>query len=163
MAVTRILSIFISLLAVITVVFALLGWWSARVAPAAAGVRNGHLAECLSAPHCVCSDAGTSSDNGHWVEPIALPTLPDEVRWRVIREVLAASGATIVGEEAGYLHATYTSGLFRFVDDLELRMDNTHLQLRSSSRVGYSDLGANRQRVEDLRRRLESAFTDVNS
>ena len=159
----RILSFFVSFLAVIAIAFALLGWWSARMAPAAAGVRNGRLAECLSAPHCVCSDTGTSSDTVHWVEPIALPSLPDEVRWRVIREVLAASGATIVSEEAGYLHGTFTSGLFRFVDDVELRMDRTQLQLRSTSRVGYSDLGANRQRVEDLRRRLESAFTDVKS
>ena len=163
MAATRILSILVSLLAVITVVFALLGWWSARVAPAAAGVRNGRLAECLSAPHCVCSDAGTNSDTVHWVEPIALPPLSNDVRWRVIRDVLAASGATVVGEEAGYLHGTYASGLFRFIDDLELRMDDTHLQLRSSSRVGYSDLGANRKRVEDLRRRLESAFIEVKS
>lgn len=160
---TRILSVVVSLLAVIAVAFAVLGWWSARMAPATAGVRDGRLAACAAAPHCVCSDVGTSSDSVHWVEAIAVPAVSDEVRWRVIREVLAASGARTVAQDAGYLHATYTSSLFRFVDDLELRMDGARLQLRSTSRVGYSDLGANRQRVEDLRVRLSAAFIGVKA
>ena len=160
---TRTLSVLAALLAFTGVAFALFGWWSARVAPAAGGMSNGRLAQCASEPHCVCSDAGASGDAEHWVEPIALPLLSDEVRWRVIGEVLADSGAVVVREDAGYRHATYTSALFRFIDDLELRLDGLQLQVRSSSRVGYSDLGANRKRVEDLRLRLASALKDVKS
>ncbi len=124
---------------------------------------NGRLAPCDPAPHCVCSDAGDSGDTLHWVDPIALPALTEDIRMRVIREALAASGGKLVREEQNFLHATYTSRLFRFVDDLELRLDGARLQLRSSSRVGYSDLGANRQRIEDLRARLMVAFAGVKS
>ena len=158
----KVFRVLLALLALVSVVFALFGWWSARMAPSAAGISNGRLAQCPSAPHCVCSDYEANSDPTHHIEPIALTQLPDEVRWQVIRKVLAASGATVVREDTGYLHATYVSGLFRFVDDLELRLDGMQLQVRSTSRVGYSDLDANRKRVEDLRTRLAAAFTDVN-
>ena len=158
---TKTLSVLIALPALVGIVFALLGWWSARMAPAAGGMSDGRLAQCPSEPHCVCSDAGPHSDPEHWIDPIALPALADDVRWRVIAGVLADAGARVVRQDAGYLHATYTSGLFRFVDDLELRLDGPHLQLRSASRVGYSDLGANRKRVEDLRVRLASAFKEL--
>lgn len=160
---TKIVNILLSLFAIVAIAFAVMGWWSARMAPAAVGVVNGHLAACAAEPHCVCSDAGSSDDNVHWVAAIALPAVPDEVRWRVVRAVLVGSGAHVVTDEAGYLHATYTSGLFRFVDDLELRMEAALLHVRSSSRVGYSDLGANRKRVEDLRLRLSAAFVNVKT
>lgn len=159
----RMLVSLVTLLAVGAVLFAGLGWWSGRSAPAARGVVNGHLADCDPAPHCVCSDAGDSNDTTHWVAPIEMPTLDDEARWRVIREVLAASGGRVVRQEQNYLHATYTSRLFRFVDDLELRMDGAQLQVRSTSRVGYSDLGANLKRVDALRALLMVAFAGVKS
>ena len=158
---TRILTSLVALLAAVVVVFAGLGWWSARTAPAAAGLVNGRLAVCDAAPHCVCSDAGERADTLHWVDAITVPALADDTRWRLIREVLAASGGAVEREQANYLHATYTSRLLRFVDDVELRMDGAQLHIRSSSRVGYSDLGANRQRVEDLRARLNVAFAEM--
>lgn len=158
---TRMLSSIVTLVAVVVVAFAVLGWWSARSAPAALGLVNGRLAACDAAPHCVCSDAGEGGDSTHSVAAIVLPTVDDTTRWRIVREVLAASGGTVNREEQSYLHATYTSRLFRFVDDLELRMDGAQLHIRSTSRVGYSDLGANRQRVEDLRARLNTAFAQL--
>lgn len=160
---TRTLTSLVALVAVVVVVFAGLGWWSSRIAPAAAGVVNGRLAACDAAPHCVCSDAGERDDALHWVDAIALPDVAEDTRWRVIREMLAASGGAVEREQANYLHATYTSRLLRFVDDVELRMDGAQLHIRSSSRVGYSDLGANRRRVEDLRARLMVAFAGVKS
>jgi uncharacterized protein (DUF1499 family) len=157
------LSSLLAVLAVLVLVFAGLGWWSARSAPAAPGLVNGRLAACDAAPHCVCSDAGDSTDTQHWIAAIALPALADDARWRVIREVVAASGGALVREEQAYLHATYTSRLLRFVDDVELRVDGAQLQVRSASRVGYSDLGANRKRVEALRARFMLAFAGAKS
>jgi len=65
-------------------------------------------------------------------------------------------GARIVTVDGPYLHAEFTSPLFRFVDDLELLWNGERqvLDVRSASRVGNSDLGVNRKRVEVLRRRL---------
>jgi len=62
-------------------------------------------------------------------------------------------GGKIEEEHDGYLWATFTSRVFRFVDDVEFRMVSTDgmIHMRSGSRKGYSDLGVNRRRVEKLR------------
>ncbi|MBP1699934.1 MAG: hypothetical protein H6Q41_5122 [Deltaproteobacteria bacterium] len=62
-------------------------------------------------------------------------------------------GGKIQKEQDGFLWATFTSRVFRFVDDVEFRMVSTAgmIYVRSGSRVGYSDLGVNRKRVEKLR------------
>jgi uncharacterized protein (DUF1499 family) len=116
----------------------------------------GRLRPCPDSPNCVNSDeAGRSSS----IEPLALAALgvePDAALARVAEAIEATPRARVVTLEGDYLHAEYTSALFRFVDDLEVRLDREAgvLHLRSASRVGHSDLGANAARVEDLRRRL---------
>jgi uncharacterized protein (DUF1499 family) len=61
--------------------------------------------------------------------------------------------AKIITEKDDYIHAEYTSALFRFVDDVELYFDKAKkiIHVRSASRVGYGDMGVNRKRVEELR------------
>ena len=68
-------------------------------------------------------------------------------------------GGRIRAEETGYLAGTFTSSIFRFVDDLEVRIDSDRntVHLRSASRVGRSDLGANRKRVERLKASFHSS------
>jgi uncharacterized protein (DUF1499 family) len=55
-----------------------------------------------------------------------------------------------------YLHAECSSALFGFVDDLECLLDAEAgvIHLRSAARMGYSDLGVNRRRIETLRERV---------
>ncbi len=62
----------------------------------------------------------------------------------------------IITESENYLHVECTSFLFRFVDDLEILLDDQQklIHFRSASRVGYSDLGVNRQRVELIKEKL---------
>jgi uncharacterized protein (DUF1499 family) len=62
----------------------------------------------------------------------------------------------IVRETADYLHAECRSTLFGFIDDLELNLRPTEgiIAVRSASRLGYSDFGANRRRIERLRASL---------
>jgi len=74
-------------------------------------------------------------------------------------------GGKIVLEDGSYLWATFSTRIFRFIDDLELRMDEESdvIHVRSSSRVGYSDLGANRRRVEDLRLRFAQSQSSDGS
>jgi uncharacterized protein (DUF1499 family) len=62
----------------------------------------------------------------------------------------------IVTAGTNYIHATFTSALFGFVDDVEFSFDeqNKIMNVRSASRTGYSDLGVNRKRVEEIRRRF---------
>lgn len=134
----------------------LLGWLScAGSRPTDIGVSGGSLAPCPSSPNCVSSDA---PEGEHYIAP--LPMLGDaEAAWIRVREVVAATPrTTIVTDDGQYLHAECESALMGYVDDLELhlRPADGEIAVRSASRLGYSDMGANRDRVEDLRSRLEA-------
>jgi uncharacterized protein (DUF1499 family) len=67
-------------------------------------------------------------------------------------------------QEANRIHAIATTRLCRFKDDLFFELRDGHIAVKSASRLGYSDLGANRRRLEGLRARylnaIESAFDD---
>ena len=123
--------------------------------PSNLGVSDGRLASCPSSPNCVSSD---SSDTAHRVEAFSLSGSPDAA-WSVLREEVASlPRVTVVEEAANYFHAECASALFGFVDDLELhlRASENLVAVRSASRVGYSDLGVNRRRVERLREVLRA-------
>ena len=110
--------------------------------PPELGVQGGALAPCPSPAHCARAD---------W--PVADPA----AALAALRPVVAAMPRTSVLEDAdGYLHATASSALFGFVDDLELYADPSRgvLQARSVSRLGDSDLGVNSQRLAQLQRNL---------
>lgn len=77
--------------------------------------------------------------------------------WLALIQALQASPRTrILVNEVNYLHASQTSLIFRFVDDLEfvLMPEQNRIDVRSASRVGYSDFGVNRRRIERLRQTL---------
>ena len=66
------------------------------------------------------------------------------------------SSCAVVTARADYLHATFTTPLMKYTDDAEFWFDPAAgaVQVRSASRLGRKDFGANRQRVESLRARL---------
>jgi uncharacterized protein (DUF1499 family) len=110
--------------------------------PADLGVHNGALSPCPSPAHCARADWSVA-------DPAAALA--------ALVPVIEATPRTEVLEQGdGYLHATATSALFGFVDDLELYADPSHgvLQARSVSRLGDSDLGVNAQRLEALHQQL---------
>ncbi len=111
------------------------------------------LPPCPDSPNCVSSLA---TDDSHRVEPFELDVDPDDA-WRTAEAVVRALPRTeIVSLTDRSLRAVCTTALLRFRDDLALELDreNRRIDVRSASRVGYSDLGANRRRVEALRRAL---------
>ena len=114
----------------------------------------GTLPPCPDKPNCVSSLA---PDEDHRVAPY---TLAAGQNWAAVRAAVAAMPRTaIVEERTGYLHAECTSRIFRFVDDLELlsAKSGDRVDVRSASRVGYGDMGVNRERVEALRKALAGA------
>lgn len=113
------------------------------------GLINGQLRACPVTPNCVCSEQQVQSA---FVEPIAYATTADDA-WRSVKQVVVENGGTIVAEQNGYLRANFVTSLMRYIDDVELRIDETKkvIHIRSASRVGHSDLGANRARVSRLR------------
>lgn len=114
------------------------------------GLVNNRLAPCPKSPNCVSSDA---SDEAHRVPPYRLKASATEA-WHGLQEVvLARERTTLVSVNDDYLHIETRSAIFRFVDDTEfqLRVDEGIIAVRSASRIGYSDLGVNRERVESIR------------
>ena len=73
-------------------------------------------------------------------------------------------GGIIQVESDNYLAVTFTSAIFKFVDDLEIRIDSTQkvIHIRSASRVGYSDMGVNKKRTELLRKLFNNEVSEVN-
>lgn len=132
---------FIYIIGAIFILFVILGLVSQK--GEAPGVQNGRLAEPESKPNVVCSEADTQSERA--VAPIR-GKLAD------VADAIEATGGTITARSDSYLSATYMSRLFKFVDDVEIRQDGDVCQIRSGSRVGYSDRGVNRKRVETIRR-----------
>jgi uncharacterized protein (DUF1499 family) len=121
--------------------------------PSHLGVSDAGLAPCPSSPNCVSSDA---RDGSHRVEPLRLAVAPAEA-WRSVRKAVSElPRSRIVKETPDYLHVECRSALFGFVDDLELQLRPTEeiVAVRSASRLGHSDLGVNRRRVEGLRASL---------
>jgi len=112
------------------------------------------LSDCPSTPNCVSSQA---RDPQHHVPPLRFSGPRDGVMKRVSNVVQSLPGARLEIATDTYLHARVRTPLFRFVDDLELLLDAEAglIHVRSASRAGTWDLGANRRRVERLRRELE--------
>ena len=118
------------------------------------GVRDGKLAACPDTPNCVSTQAG---DTLHAIEPFRFAGSPAHAMQQLRTLVEAQPRATIVTAANDYLHVAFRSLVFRFVDDVEFFVDADErvVHFRSASRVGHSDLGANRRRMESLRTKFE--------
>ncbi len=129
----------------------------AGVSPTNIGVTNGKLASCPNTPNCVNSQA-IAGDTEHSIQPIQIGgEMPQ--RMADLKQVIRSMPrATIIKETNNYLYVEFASKLMGFVDDVELYFDNDgkFIQVRSASRLGESDLGVNRQRIEEIRAKLTS-------
>lgn len=125
--------------------------------PTNLGARNGRLAACPGTPNCVCTQ---SEDRSHWIAPLNFTGPADDVIPRLRTIIQSMSGATVLTESNVYLRTEFRSSLFRFVDDVEFLVEpeSGRVHFRSASRVGYSDMGVNRDRMNLIRQR----FTELN-
>jgi uncharacterized protein (DUF1499 family) len=116
--------------------------------PSNLGIQDGRLANCPDTPNCVNSQ---STEPGSQIA--ALKFLGDNTIAQIKAAVLAQPGSAVISETENYLYAEFTSSLMGFVDDVEFYIDrnNQTVQVRSASRLGESDLGVNRQRIEAIR------------
>ena len=113
------------------------------------GLVNGELKSCGPKPNCVSSFA--DKDSKAFIEPIVAGNA--EVLWDNLNILLPELGIKIVSSSQNYIHGTETSSLMKFVDDVEFLLDAKQgkIHMRSASRVGYSDMGANRKRLEKIK------------
>ncbi len=119
------------------------------------GLNLGELNPCGAKPNCVCSvDA---NDKDHFIAPIENEKI-DQL-WSQLKQNLKLWGLNVVEETDNYIHATAQTRILKFTDDVEFlyQPEKKQIQMRSASRVGYSDLGANRKRLEDIRFKLHQS------
>ncbi len=124
-----------------------LGIWSQK--GEAAGLKDGKLSEPDHKPNNVCSETGVQPERA---------VAPLKASFNDVADAIEATGGTITARSDDYLSATYMSPIFKFVDDVEIRRDGDVTQIRSASRVGFSDRNVNRKRVEMIRTQLQSSM-----
>lgn len=107
------------------------------------------LKACPDKPNCVST---LSTRREQSLLPLKFRGNLEESKLRIKKVIANLSRTKLEKEDNAYLHFTFKSALFGFVDDVEFYLDeNTQLvHFRSASRVGYSDLGANRRRMEEI-------------
>lgn len=150
----------------LTLVAAQFGLFQGR-APTDLGVRDGRLKPPATTPNSVSSQADLYPDHPQRdfarIAPLALrgDVTPSGAQTVArLRELIAAMpGARIVESREDYLRAEFTTRWMRYIDDVELWFDPAAqgVQVRSASRVGHGDLGANRGRVEAIRAALAAS------
>ncbi|MGH2412321.1 MAG: DUF1499 domain-containing protein [Microcystaceae cyanobacterium] len=116
--------------------------------PTNLGVKEGKLASCPSSPNCVNSQ---SQDSQSKIAPLPLVSIAD------LKKVIESmEETTIIEATDNYLYAEFKSKLMGFVDDVEFYRDPAQnvTHVRSASRLGRSDLGVNRKRIENIRDKL---------
>ena len=141
----------IAVLVILSPVIALAVLSAFATKPNNLGAKNGRLATCPNSPNCVSTQ---SADSQHTIEAIVFDGLPEDAM-RKLKAILAdIPRMEIVTETESYIHAEATSLIFRFRDDVEFVIDRQAnlIHFRSASRVGRSDLGANRVRMEKIRK-----------
>ena len=117
-------------------------------------LKDGKLPDCPTSPNCVCS---YQTSKRHGIEPIKCqPDSPLET-WNRLKQLLAKSArTTVLSDGESLLHVEIRTPIFRFVDDMQFQFDAKEkvIHVRAAARSGYSDMGANRNRVEAIRREI---------
>ena|SRR5581483_6285165 len=119
--------------------------------PGNLGVTNGRLAPCPDTPNCVCTE---STDQQHAIEPMHYTTNAGQAMANLKAVISSFPRTKIVTTTDSYLHAEFTSAVFRYVDDVEFLVDEgtKTIHFRSAARAGRSDFGVNRGRMESIRK-----------
>lgn len=133
--------------------------WMSNTKPDNLGIRDGSLAPCPESPNCVSSQTDVPEKK---VDSISFDDLgvqsAEDAKSKLESVIGEFPRTSIITNEADYLHFEFRSMIFRFVDDLEVQIDagTQVVHFRSASRVGHSDMGANRSRVEAILKKLRT-------
>ena len=117
--------------------------------PSNLGVKDGKLAACPGSPNCVNSQ---SDDAQSKIDPLPAVSIAE-----IKKVVESMERTTVIEATDNYLYAEFKSKLMGYVDDVEFYLDSEAnvVHVRSASRLGKSDLGVNRKRVEEIRAKLK--------
>ena len=120
------------------------------------GVRDARLAPPKRTPNNVNSQIDRNADPVHYIEPLRYSGDAGQA-WAALRRIVdRMKRVTVLKSEPNYLYAEFSSKRLGFVDDTEFYLDEKAgvIQVRSASRLGRSDFGVNRERIESIRAKL---------
>ena len=128
---------------------------SATNAESGSAARPDKFPPCPNSPNCVSTQ---STDKARFIEPLHYVGSLAVARQKIISILKNTKRMLLVKVETNYIHAEFRSLIFQFVDDAEFYFppEKTIIHVKSASRKGYYDFGANRRRVERLRSTFES-------
>ncbi len=118
------------------------------------GVANGDLAPCPESPTCVSTQ---SDDEEHGMQTLSYVGSAADARQRLLDIIAEMPRTRLIEATPTYIYAEFRTPTFRFVDDVEFYIDEEAnvIHFRSASRLGYSDMGLNRRRMEEITRVFE--------
>ncbi len=118
------------------------------------GIQDTKLRDCPSTPNCVNSQ---NDDATHHIDPITYNIDRQKAKELLSKVLTVVPNTTIIEEKDNYIRTESASKIFGFVDDGEFYFpaDKQVIEVRYSARLGESDLGVNRRRVEQIRLALE--------
>ena len=123
--------------------------------------KNWTVEPCGFLPHCVSSVEKEGSF--FYIAPLAVAANDSKAMERLKTVIGATPGAVLVSEAPDRLSYEFTTPLMRFTDDVQFVFNKAlnEINVRSSSRLGISDLGANAKRVEQIRKAFEQTKTSA--
>lgn len=118
--------------------------------PDTLGITNGKLSACPDKPNCVVSH---NYDEQHLIDALSYNSELPAAYKKLLGSIAQMPGSKVITKNERYIHAEFTSRIMRYIDDVEFHFseENKRIELRSASRVGHSDMGVNRERIETLR------------
>lgn len=125
--------------------------------PSDIGVKEGRLTPCPGSPNCVVSQG--EEDAEHAIAPLTYEGDTAAAVAQLRQVVEAQEGSEVIEQTDSYLYAEFSSKLMGFVDDVEFYFPASEpgtIHVRSAARLGQSDLGVNRKRIEAIRAALSA-------
>ena len=132
-------------------------WGCAGTPPDDLGIHNGQLRSCPSSPNCVNSQS-PSADEEHAIAPLSYTGSQPQARDALLSILKDWPRLTLIDQRDDYIRCEFASALMGFVDDVEFYFSAPgRIDVRSASRLGHSDFGVNRKRIEMIRQKFTPA------
>ena len=117
----------------------------------------GNFTDCPKKPNCVSTK---NSNSKSYIEPIRYAGSRVEAKKILFLTLETFKDSRVKNEKDKFIYVEFFSEVFGFVDDVEFYFNKPGvIEFRSASRIGYSDLGVNRKRMEAIRRK----FNDLSN
>jgi uncharacterized protein (DUF1499 family) len=121
-----------------------------NIVPKNIGVENGKLAKMPNKPNAVSSQ---TDEEDKKVEALEFKVNLEDSKEKLLKSIQDYGNAKIIKNEKNYIYVIFTTGKMKYHDDVEFYFDESTklIHFRSASRIGYSDMGLNRERYNKLR------------